>query len=110
MEPVLADGAWIDVAWKRFHWPGDIVAFVDSFGVIRAHRVLGARIFERGMAYVTSGDNAASHDAPVSPSRILGGLVAPASARPRVVTRARAVGKLAAIVLGALRRRVWGGA
>lgn len=93
MAPHFADGDRVPVAAARVYWPGDVVVFRAPDGRLLAHRLLGYRPWQGGLALVTRGDACAAHDAPVPLGAVLGRVEA---ARP-------GPGNRAASLLGFLR-------
>ena len=101
MAPLLADGEQVRVAAARAYWPGDVVVFRAADGRLLAHRLLGYRPHQGGLALVTRGDACAVHDAPVPPAAVLGRIEA---ARPALAVRARSVLRFLGLALRRGRR------
>lgn len=105
MAPLLADGDRVELAPARWPLPGDVVAFRAGDGRLVVHRLLGYRWAAGGFACVTQGDASPDPDPPVARERLLGRVVAPASALPSPALRLRALGALLRRALGRLARR-----
>jgi len=101
MAPLLSEGERVAVAPARHYWPGDVVVFQAADGRLLVHRLLGWRPWAGSFACVTRGDGCPCHDAPVPRDRLLGRVIAPESARPRLAERLAA---LSAFLLLAVHR------
>lgn len=87
MAPRFADGDHVLAAAARVYWPGDVVVFRAADGRLLVHRLLGYRLWKRGLALVTRGDACAGHDAPVPLGAVLGRV----AARPSLGDRGAAL-------------------
>ena len=67
MAPYLAEASRI-VVRSRFALPGDVLVFRTPAGDVAAHRLLGWR----RSGFVTKGDHAVIHDAPVRRANVIG--------------------------------------
>lgn len=74
MTPRIAEGAVLQVR-PAFALPGDVLVFRTPAGDIAAHRLLGWR----RSGFVTKGDHAVGHDAPVRRENVLGVAAVPVS-------------------------------
>lgn len=88
MAAFFADGDRVLVSAARRYWPGDVLVFRAPDGRLLAHRLLGYRPWQGGIALVTRGDACVVHDFPVLKSAVLGRIVA---VRPSLRGRAAAV-------------------
>src|SRR6187549_2267518 len=88
MAPFFADGDRVLVSAARRYWPGDVLVFRAPDGRLLAHRLLGYRSWQGGIALVTRGDTCVVHDFPVLKAAVLGRISA---VRPSLRGRARAV-------------------
>lgn len=100
MAPALAAGDRVRVRPVRFYWPGDLVVVRSAEGRLLAHRLLGLRLWQGRLAWVTQGDACATPDTPVPASRILGRI---AGIHPSLRDRLRAAGRLLRRALGRAR-------
>jgi hypothetical protein len=73
MSPVLGDASTVELRAARAYWPGDVAVYVRADGRLVAHRVLGPRP-GRPLRLFTRADCAASADAPVPASEVVGRL------------------------------------
>ena len=96
MLPLLADGDRVRAAAARLYWPGDVLVFRAADGRLLAHRLLGYRPWQGGLALVTRGDACVVHDAPVPLAAVLGRVEG--AARPGAVLRLRSVFRFLALV------------
>jgi signal peptidase I len=96
MKPFFADGDRVLVSAARLYWPGDVLVFRAPDGRLLAHRFLGYRPWQRGIALVTRGDSCVVHDFPVLKTAVLGRI---AAVRPSLRGRAAAVLGFLGIVL-----------
>ena len=60
MAPLLARGAMIQVARRRFYWPGDPLVIQAADGRPLVHRLLGGYSKGQGWCWLTQADNALS--------------------------------------------------
>ena len=102
MKPFFADGDRVLVSAARLYWPGDVLVFRAPDGRLLAHRLLGYRPWQGGIALVTRGDSCVVHDFPVPKTAVLGRI---AAVRPSLRGRVGAVLGFLRIVL----RRLIGG-
>jgi signal peptidase I len=72
MKPFFADGDRVLVSAARVYWPGDVLVFRAPDGRLLAHRLLGYRPWQGGIALVTRGDACVVHDFPVLKTAVLG--------------------------------------
>jgi hypothetical protein len=111
MFPAIRDGQMITVAPLRGApvRTGDIVLYRHGRGVT-AHRVIGLRVSRgRVVRIIARGDAAESADAPITPERLLGRVIAVERrggrglrrARPSVVLRSRTISRALGGVLSA---------
>ncbi len=95
MAPLLASGALVCVARRRFYWPGDLVVIHALDGRLLVHRLLGGYSRGRGWRWLTQADNALRPDAAVPADRIIGkvcgGQCAPALIRVPSTHRLKAL-------------------
>ena len=88
MKPFFADGDRVLVSAARAYWPGDVLVFRAPDGRLLAHRLLGFRPWQGGIALVTRGDACVVHDSPVPRAAVLGRI---AAVRPSLRDRAAAL-------------------
>jgi hypothetical protein len=95
MAPQLESGAMIQVARRRFYWPGDPLVVHAADGRLLVHRLLGGYSKGRGWRWLTQADNALRPDAAVPADRIIGkvcgGQCAAAMVRVPFAHRLRAI-------------------
>lgn len=95
MAPLLESGAMIQVARRRFYWPGDPLVIHAPDGRLLVHRLLGGYSKGRGWRWLTQADNARWPDAAVPAEQIIGkvcgGQCTPAMVRVPFVHRLRAI-------------------
>ena len=72
MSPLIKDGAMVQIRRKRGYLPGDILIKRDSLGQLVAHRLVGFYPRKRYLYYVTRADNAATEDAAINSTQIIG--------------------------------------
>lgn len=96
MVPFFKDGDRVLVSAARVYWPGDVLVFRAPDGRLLAHRLLGYRPWQGGIALVTRGDTCVVHDFPVLKTAVLGRIDA---VRPSLRGRAVAVFGFLRIVL-----------
>ena len=72
MAPLLASGAVVRIARRRFYWPGDPVVVHALDGRLLVHRLLGSYSRGRGWRWLTQADNGLRPDAAVPAERIIG--------------------------------------
>jgi hypothetical protein len=101
MAPFFADGDRVLVSAARLYWPGDVLVFRAPDGRLLAHRLLGYRPWQGGIALVTRGDSCVVHDFPVPKTAVLGRI---AAVRPSLWGRVVAIlGFLGLVLRRALR-------
>jgi hypothetical protein len=72
MSPLIKDGAMVQIRRKRVYLPGDILVKRDSLGQLVAHRLVGFYPRKGHLYYVTRADNAATEDAAINSTQIIG--------------------------------------
>ena len=77
MAPALEDGKRVPVRASSQYWPGDILVFVDDFGQVLAHRLLGVYLNKEGVYYLTQADNAQGADKGIARQQIIGKIMLP---------------------------------
>ncbi len=110
LDPLVADGARVEVRAAAFYLPGDIVLRQETHGELRLHRVLGYRPSRSGWLLVTAGDRSAGPDLPAPRQRVVGRLVGGACAREATRVplshRGAALARFAGLVARGLARRL----
>jgi hypothetical protein len=104
MEPLVPDGAWVDVDGpSRFYWPGDVVVLAIPQGPA-LHRVIGGYLRGGQWQYLTQADAASWPDNAVAPAQILGkargGDCSPLIARVPLHHRLHALGRFLRFCVG----------
>lgn len=71
MQPLLTDGARIEIRPRRLYLPGDLLAFAHGGRAFFVHRFLGYA-WKGRVLLVTQADSASRRDRPVDPRQVLG--------------------------------------
>lgn len=112
MQPLVEDGAEIELAGRRFYWPGDVVGLALTDGRLAVHRVLGCVPWKGRLCLVTRGDHSPRHDAPVPAERVVGRVVggqcSERAVRVPLRDRLRAAARLGRIIVSRPFRRLSG--
>ena len=110
MRPLVEDGAKIELAGRRFYWPGDVAGVALTDGRLAVHRVLGCLPWKGRLCLVTQGDHSGWHDAPVPTERVVGRVVggecSERAVRVPLRDRLKAAARLGGIVFGWASRRL----
>ncbi len=75
MAPLLASGAVVRIARRRFYCPGDPVVVHALDGRLLVHRLLGSYSRGRGWRWLTQADNAPWPDTPLPLASVIGKVV-----------------------------------
>jgi hypothetical protein len=109
MSPLLASGAVVRVAARRFYWPGDLVVVLAPDGRLLAHRLLGWYWKQGSRWWLTQADSAPGPD-PAIPlthfvGKVVGGDSHPHAFHVPLRHRLWACGRFLQHALRAVRRR-----
>ena len=110
MQPLLDDGARVQVRRKKFYLPGDVVVILSPSGRYLVHRFLGCYPGQGTVRFVTRADNGLRPDGAVAAGavlgRVTGGQCRPQAFRVPLGTRIRALGHFTALVVERWKQRV----
>ncbi len=103
MEPLLEDGARVEVRRKKFYLPGDVVVILSPSGCYLVHRFLGCYPGQGTVRFVTRADNGFRPDGAVAAGavlgRVTGGQCRPQAFQVPLGTRIRALGRFTALIV-----------